>query len=422
MKKFFTILGFEVDSYIKNKAYMISTIGIAVLLVFIMFLPSMFDMSEFLGIETAQEEVTEEIGDKNETEREEQNNGKLVFYDKAGIGIDTTVLESAFADNELIEKESAEAVKEAVEKEEAEAGFVVTSPSAFDYYVVNNGMYDMYEETFRQVMTVWYRQSNLESLDMDYQTIEQIYQTQIESEQHILGKDVGQNFWYCYVLVIIIFMMIIMYGVMIATSVTSEKSNRSIEVLITSAPPDCLLFGKVIAGAIAGLFQTVVIMASILIPYQINRDAWGGTLDILLNIPSEVLITFLVFGLGGFLFYAFIYGAVGAMVSKTEDINRVSGGVQMVIMLVYFAVLMQLENPEGIIMKVASYLPVSSYSAMFIRVAMGTVKMWEVAFSFIILIISIIGTGFLGAKIYRLGTLRYGNPIKFTQLFKMMKK
>jgi ABC-2 type transport system permease protein len=97
---------------------------------------------------------------------------------------------------------------------------------------------------------------------------------------------------------------------MIATSVTTEKSNRSIEVLVTSIDSKYLLFGKVIAGTLAVVVQMGSILAAALIGYSINKDAWGNKLDAFLDIPSDVLITFAVFGIGGFLFYAFCYGAV----------------------------------------------------------------------------------------------------------------
>jgi len=113
---------------------------------------------------------------------------------------------------------------------------------------------------------------------------------------------------------------------------------------------------------------------------------------------------------------------VGALVSKTEDISKSASGVMMMIMIVYFATLIQLSNPDGIVIKVLSYLPFSSYSAMFARVALGTVSLTEVAISFAILFISVIGAGVMAAKIYRMGTLRYGNPISFRTALRAIKK
>ena len=191
---------------------------------------------------------------------------------------------------------------------------------------------------------------------------------------------------------------------------------------MTSTSSNSLLFGKVIAGAIGGVFQMGVVLGAVLLSYQINRAQWGGQLDMFLHIPGEVLLAFAFFGLGGYLFYAFLYGAMGALVSKTEDISKSVSGLMIVIMAVYFFSLMQLNNVDGEIIKVLSFLPVSSYSTMFARIAMGTVSAWEIVVSFLILAGSIVGAGVLGAKIYRMGTLRYGNPIKITTILKDMKK
>ena len=177
-----------------------------------------------------------------------------------------------------------------------------------------------------------------------------------------------------------------------------------------------------ISGAIAGLVQAGAILGAVLISYRINSEVWGGALDMFFKIPGDVLLTFVFFGMGGYLFFAFLFGAMGALVSKTEDVSKSIGGLMMVIMVVYIFSLAQLTNVEGPIIKVLSFLPFSSYSTMFARIAMGTVAGWEIALSVIILIASIFGAGLLGAKIYRMGTLRYGNPISLSTALKDLKK
>ena len=93
-----------------------------------------------------------------------------------------------------------------------------------------------------------------------------------------------------------------------------------------------------------------------------------------------------------------------------------------IIMVVYFFSLMQLTNIDGPVIKVLSFLPVSSYSTMFARIAMGSVSGVEIVISFLILAASIVGVGVLGAKLYRMGTLRYGNPIKLSAALKSIRK
>ena len=314
-----------------------------------------------------------------------------------------------------------ENIEEAVKAEEIDAGFVIRSYDEMDYYVLNKGLMDMEKDMLESALVTAGQMKYCEEHNLDFTEMNSIYNKEIVVNEEILGKDTESNFWYCYAFEILVFMMIVLYGQMIATAVTVEKSNRSIEVLVTSTTPTSLLFGKVIAGAIASVVQVGVILLSILGSYQLNRESWGGMLDMVLDIPGEVLLTFAVFGLGGFLFYAFLHGAMGALVSKTEDVSKAIGGLMMVIMIVYFLSLMQLSNVDGIIIKVLSFLPFSSYSAMFARIAMGSVSMAEVVISGVILLISIIGAGWLGAIIYRMGTLRYGNPIKLTKILKEMK-
>ena len=90
-------------------------------------------------------------------------------------------------------------------------------------------------------------------------------------------------------------------------------------------------------------------------------------------------------------------------------------------MIVYFIGLTQLTNIDGILMKVLSFLPISSYSAMFARVALEGVGLIEIIISFVSLVASTIVVGILGSKIYRMGTLRYGNPIKLRNALKSLK-
>lgn len=416
MRKFLTVLQYELKEYFQSKGFMIFTILLAVLGAAALCLPRFIDMSDITGV-GGKTETVQEADNEEDTSKE-----KDVFYliDEAGV-TQPEILAQFFPAAEFVNAASVEDLIKVVEEQEAAAGFVVKSSSEYDYYVYNMGMTDTNSRIFDEAMKVFYQIQYCNENNLDYAQITEMYEMAITSNPQILNKDTGSNYWYCYFLVIIVFMLIVFYGQMIAVSVTNEKSNRAIEVLVTSTTPNSLLFGKVIAGAIGGLFQAGVILGAILLSYQANRQQWGGMLDIMLDIPGEVILTFAFFGIGGYLFYAFLYGAMGALVSKTEDISKSSSGLMIIIMVVYFFALVQLTNVDGIVIKVLSFLPISSYSTMFARIAMGTVQPWEIIVSFLILVASIFGAGVIGAKIYRLGTLRYGNPIKLSTAIKDMK-
>lgn len=420
MKQFFTILKFELDNYFKSKSYVISTILIAVLAAGIMFVPRVKDaLSGDKKSPAAEDSATQEETDDSE---EMDTYG---IYDPDGvltIDADGSAWNSVVSGIKLVNYDSEDALQQAVEEETAVAGFAVHSLSDYDYYVYNKSMDDADADIFDSYLGMLVKMDYCEKNHLDLDEFMEASYKEITHDEHVLGKDSTQNFWYCYVLVILIFMLIIMYGMSIASSVTNEKSNRSIEILVTSTDSTSLLFGKVFAGAVATVFQVGIIAVCLLGSYQYNIDFWNIDLGMFLDIPANVLAVFAIFGIGGFLFYAFIYGALGALVSKIEDLNKSAGSAQMIIMIVYFVVLFQLDNVDGIAMKVCSFLPFSSYSAMFARVAMGHVQTWEVVVSAVILYISVVLMGVIGGKIFRSSTLRYGNPIKLTTAIKNLRK
>lgn len=410
MKQFKTILKFELDNYFKSKSFIISTILICVIAAAIMFIPRIADAIKGGSDKESNEEV------------DPDDMRKLALFD-AGDYVDMETLQGFFdKDVEFVICTSKDEVKEMVENESAEAGFAVNSLTDFDYYVFNKSMMDSDSEIFQEYMGMMVKMDYCERNNLDIEEFMSIEYMPINVNEEILGKDSASNYWYCYILVIIIFMLIIMYGTTIASGITNEKSNRSIEILVTSTSSTAVLFGKVFAGAIASVFQVGVVALGLLGSYQFNKEYWGDGISMFLDIPGEVLVTFAVFGIGGFLVYAFMYGALGALVSKIEDLNKSAGTAQMIVTIVYIVVLVQLQNTDGIIMKVCSFLPISSYSAMFARVAMGSVAVWEVVLSAVILYASVVLMGFIGGKIFRASTLRYGNPIKLSKALKGLKK
>lgn len=413
MKKFGVIFQYELMNYIKNKSYVITTVIIALVAGIIMFVPNFIDIGSVTG------ENKNDVSDENSGA---DSDSTILVYDKSGMVTDISFIQNFYHDDAIKKASGENELVDKVKADEVSAGFVVNSLTDYDYYVYNQSMTDDNQVVFTQVMTVLNQMVYCQKNGIDYASLTQAFNPQIDCHENILGKDMGSNYWYCYGLVMIIFMIIIMYGSMVATSVTQEKSNRTMEVLVTSVDTNLLFFAKVLAGAVAALIQSAVMLGTVLISYKINQDKWGGMLNMVLDIPANVLVVFGLFGIGGFLFYTFIYGAMGALVSKTEDINKSAGGVQMVIMIVYFITLASLTDVDGIMIKVTSFLPVSSYSAMFARVAMGSVNTWEIVVSFIILVASIVVVGIIGAKIYRMGTLRYGNPIKLSNAFKSIKE
>lgn len=412
MKQFLTVLKFELNNYFKNKSFLLTTIVLIVLAVGIIAIPGMIMGGG--GDSAGSSFFKGDDGEKQNT---------VALYDVNDSIADLQVLEAAMGmEIHWLECTDESQVESAVTEENAQAGFIVEDLMHYTYVVENRSMYDTLEAAFSQASAVLWRTQALEAQGVDVQEMETLYRSQPEGETRILGKDSVGNYAYTYMLIMILYFLLIFYGQMIATSVTSEKSNRAIEILVTSVDSNSLIFGKVLAGAIAGLIQCVLILGSAVGAYQIFRDSWGGMLDMLFDIPVPVWATFAVFGMMGYLLYAFCFGMLGALVSKTEDISKAAMPITMIYLISFFIAIFGMNNSDNLLMRVASFVPFTSSNAMLIRIAMGSVAIWEIVLSGVILAVFCVGAGILAAKIFRFGTLMYGNPIKFTTALKKIQE
>lgn len=410
MKQFINVLQFELMNYVKNKSFVITTIVFALILGIGLCIPSVIKIPG--------------LNSSSGSSKDSKDTAELgIFFESDSISPSLEELQAEFPEHiSFRSSENKEALKVLVENGEVKAGFLVQSPTMYTYIVKNNSFSDTNQTMFEDALAKIYRQNYLTSKGYNYEEINSLYENSIASSIEILGKDSVRNYAYTYILLFVLYLFILLYGSMIAVAVTTEKSNRAIEILVTSTSTNSLIFGKVIAGAIASIVQIGLVMSVGILSYQLNRGSWNYMLDFLFQIPPAVLITFALFGLLGYLFYAFIYGALGALVSKVEDINKSSGTITMIFMIAFFIAIFGMMRSDSLLIKISSYIPFTACTSMLVRVAMGTVSLYEIMISFIITSASTVLVGLLASKIYRFGTLMYGNPIKISTALKKIRE
>ncbi len=413
MKQFGKILKFELKGYLRNKAFVGITIFLVVSIAVVMFIPNIISAikSDDDGTATAPADLPIML---------------VYAEDEALSAIVKEYFGNAFAEyNVRVAEGSIDDVKSEITSGSAACAFVMNSASSYTYYVNNLSMYDMNTEIANTVLQEVYRINAMVQNGLTPEQAGEIMSVQIESGTETLGKDQMQNFFYTYIMIFALYMVILLYGQMVATNVATEKSSRAMEVLVTSAKPTSMMFGKVLASCIAGFSQLVLIFGAAILLYNVNKEALSNPLiSSIFVIPIELFIYLIVFFVLGFLIYAFMFGAIGSTASKLEDINTSVMPITFLFIIAFMVVIFSMSSGtiDNTAMLVCSYIPFTSPMAMFTRICMSTVAWYEIAISIAILIGSTIGIGVLSAKIYRVGVLLYGTPPKFTTIMKTVFK
>ena len=411
MKQFRTILKFELKSYFKNKSFVGITLFLVVAITAVMFLPriiSLFDKEE----SSPASDETQIMLVKADTPDNEE--------------FTASVFKAYFPDYDVqITREENAEIENQIKNEEVSCAFVMTSPTAYTYYVNNLSIYDSNTAVASEALTEIYRMSAMVGGGISQEAATEIMSVQVQGETVSLGKDQAENFFYTYIMIFALYMVILLYGQMVATSVATEKSSRAMELLITSAKPVAMMFGKVIAACLAGLIQLVAVFGSAIAFYKINEEHWGNNplISSIFNMPLELLGFMLVFFVLGFFIYAFLYGAIGSTASKLEDINTAVMPLTFVFVIAFIVVITSMSSGDvdNIAMVICSYVPFTSPMAMFTRIAMSSVPAYEIIISIAILLASVIGVGVISAKIYRIGVVLYGTPPKPAAIIKALK-
>lgn len=256
---------------------------------------------------------------------------------------------------------------------------------------------------------------------------------------------------------ILVYFFIFMYGVQIMRGVIEEKTNRIVEVIISSVKPFQLMMGKIIGIGLVGLTQfllwviltgavytfvlTVVFddpmsganvsqmqMTADLMQQEAEMQAMNQNmneaLEFLGRINFKVMIgTFLFYFLGGFLLYGSLFAAVGSAVDSETDTQQFILPITAPLIFAFIVAELSIQNPESTLIEVFSIIPFTSPIVMMIRIANGIEagEIWQLVLSIALLIATFIGAVALSAKIYRTGILMYGKKVSWKELFKWLK-
>lgn len=253
------------------------------------------------------------------------------------------------------------------------------------------------------------------------------------------------------VLTFIIYMFIIMYGSMVMQGVMEEKTNRIIEVMISSVKPYDLMMGKIIGIGFVGLTQVFLwgILTSVLVtgslfflggstsPEEVMtaQMAAQGAGDLAsgssaLNIQIQEIINsinfkmigtcFILYFIGGYLLYAAMFAAIGSALEQQEDTQQFMTPIMLLMAFSLYAGIYSMNNPDGPLAFWCSMIPFTSPIVMMVRLPFD-IPIWELFLSFALLFATAILIVWLSAKIYRVGILMYGKKPSIKEMIKWIK-
>ena len=415
LKPFRVVLAFEYLSYMRNKVYIGITVAMIVLIGIGLSMPAI--ISGVLELGLADPGKADQPGPED----------TVHVIDESGLLADLDLLRQQWTQFLFVPAVHADLdrLKQTVHEGQARAVLVLENPVRAT--LIERRFQDSFPAELAEWLTERSRTRQLADLGLDDDAIRQaLAETEMVQVETVaeLGKATQQTYFYTYLLLFLLYMTVMMYGQLVASSVASEKSNRAMEMLITSTRPLNLMFGKVLGSGLAGLTQIGLFLLAAAGFYALNRVHWAeiAFIQSVFDMPPAIIGYTVLFYLLGYFMYAFLYGALGSLASRTEDINTSIMPVILVIMAAMFISIFGMLSPEAGWLAVFSYVPFVAPMAMFVRICMTDVPGWSIALSVALMLLTIYATGSLSSRIYRLGVLMYGKPPRLAELVRLMRQ
>jgi ABC-2 type transport system permease protein len=246
-------------------------------------------------------------------------------------------------------------------------------------------------------------------------TLEPVGDGELEEGDEVVADSHIQSLILAYLLLFILYMALILYGQMVAQGVAEEKSSRIMEIMVSVVKPMQLMIGKIIGIGTLGLVQFAIWIGTGAI--VISMKNLGLSIG---DIPIGTLLWFALFFILGYLFYATIFAAAGALVSRVEEVQQVITILMMGLIAGFIIAYMSFMNPNSSLATVASMIPLLSPMVMFARVTLTNPPAVQIITSIALLILNIIVNTWIGAKIYRVGILMYGKRPSVKEVFRYL--
>ena len=406
MRDIFTVMKFTINDMIKRKSFIISTLIILVLIVVGFNVPNV--IKSIKGDNTGDKFLI--VDNKNVFE------GTLENLKQMDLGYEFEITNSDL---------KFEDIKRKIEDEEINGAIIINPGNEkikISYIVENTTMMDQVPEECVNSLTPLYSNLQISKLGLTEEQLQSITPNFDFSLEQTEEKSASGNVFVMMIMSIVLFYAIYFCAYQVSSSITTEKTSKIMETLVTSTSPRTIILGKTIGIGLVGLAQMIVIVATALISAKafLEPELLENALD-MSNITPYLGIMTAIYFILGYLAYALLYALTGSTVSKPEDIQSANTPVALLAVIGFYLSYFTMMNPASELNVFASMFPISSPFCMPFRIMMGLAKPTDVIISIVILLITGIIIAKIAIKIYSNAILNYGTKMSFNDIVKMYK-
>jgi len=407
MKDIFIVTKFTMKDMIKRKSFIISTLIILALIVIGFNIPNI--IKTFQGDNIS-------FGDKLLiVDNENVFEGNLELLKQVDVGTEVEIGKATF-----------EEIKIKIENGDIYDAIIIEKQDnniKLRYIVENTIMMDGVPEAILSSMNNIYTNMQINKLGLTEAQIQSItpnFEVTVEQTEE---EEVGGNVLVMMLMSLVLFYAIYFCAYQVSSSITTEKTSKIMETLVTSTTPRTIVLGKTIGIGVVGLLQMIVIVGTALICAKsfLEPELLNSVLDMSNITPFLGIITIVYFILG-YLAYALLYALTGSTVSKPEDIQSANQPVALIAVAGFYLAYFTMMNPTSELNSFAGLVPISSPFCMPFRVMMGLSNGTDVALSIGILVVTILVIAKVAIKIYSNAILNYGTKMGIKDIIKMYKE
>ena len=403
MKDLFTVMKFTMKDMVKRKSFIISTI------IFLVMIIVGFNVPKILKSIKGEDTVD-----------------KLLIVDESNVF--EGALESLKSLDTGYEIEIAnlkyDEVKEKIQNEEIESAIFVEKQEEnikIKYIIKDATMMEEVPEDIITTINTLYTNIQISKLGLTEEQLKSITPN-FEFSLEQTDEKANGNVFAMMLLSIVLFYAIYFCAYQVSSSITTEKTSKIIETLVTSTSPKTIVLGKTIGIGIVGLLQMILLVGTALISAKafLEPGMIEQVLDMSAITPYLGIVTIIYFILGYFA-YALLYALTGSTVSKPEDIQSANGPVAMLAVIGFYLSYFTMMNPTSEMNIFASLFPISAPFCMPFRIMMGLAKPTDVLISIAILVVTILVISKVTIKIYSNAILNYGTKMSLKDIIKVYK-